>query len=43
MCRNHMFSFKLRDKTLTYEEALELRRILEKEREKANSLNDIAR
>jgi hypothetical protein len=38
--RREQLTFKLKDKTLTYNEALELRQILEKEREKANSLND---
>jgi hypothetical protein len=39
--RREELTFKLRDKTLSYEEALELQRILEKEREKAISLNDL--
>ena len=40
--RREELTFKLRDKTLTYNEGLELQKILEKEREKASSLNDLA-
>jgi hypothetical protein len=39
--RREELTFKLRDKTLTYNEALELEFILKKEKEKAISLNDI--
>ena len=39
--RREVLTFKLRDRTLSYEEAEELKRILEKEKEKAISLNDI--
>lgn len=40
--RREVLTFKLRDKTLTHNEGLELQKILEKEREKAVSLNDLA-
>jgi hypothetical protein len=38
--RREILTFKLKDKKLTYGEAMELKKILEKEKEKASSLND---
>jgi hypothetical protein len=39
--RREELTFKLRDGKITYEEAEELKQILEREKEKAISLNDI--
>ena len=39
--RREELTFKLRDGNITYEEAEELKQILEREKEKAISINDI--